>query len=279
MKSKQQIPIHDIGLEFAVNVERISYRNPYDYHKIHRHSYFEMLFFVQGGGDQLIDFESSAIEDFSCYFIKPRQIHLVKRLENADGYLVQFTHEALNTVLLKDLDMLAYHKSNKVIYENDEVLSAKMLQWVFMIQEIQQQSNPHAHAMSKHLLATLLYDLDSCLKSQQQTPAILSKTAVAFTELVDEKLNAWSVNEYADALRVSTKKLTELVKESFGITPLKFIHKALLLEIKRDLVFKETNIKEVAYHYNFDSPSNFSLFVKKQTGYSPSELQKILAKQ
>lgn len=48
MKSKQQIPIHDIGLEFAVNVERISYRNPYDYHKIHRHSYFEMLFFVQG---------------------------------------------------------------------------------------------------------------------------------------------------------------------------------------------------------------------------------------
>ena len=27
------------------------------------------------------------------------------------------------------------------------------------------------------------------------------------------------------------------------------------------LMFKDTNLKEISYNYNFDSPSNFSLFV------------------
>ena len=85
-----------------------------------------------------------------------------------------------------------------------------------------------------------------------------------------------SISGYADLLNVSTKKLTKIIKEQFGVTPLRYLHNILLLCIKRDLVFEELSHKEIAYNYNFDNPSNFSLFIKKHTGITPTKLQKLL---
>ena len=50
----------------------------------------------------------------------------------------------------------------------------------------------------------------------------------------------------------------------------------LLIAIKRDLVFKKQNYKEIAFNYHFDSASNFSIFIKKHTGKTPSQLQESL---
>ncbi len=58
-----------------------------------------------------------------------------------------------------------------------------------------------------------------------------------------------------------------------GLTPLQVIHKRILLEAKRQLVFEEKQHKEIAYNLGFDSPASFSAFVKKKTGLTASEIQ------
>ncbi|CAM1351504.1 MULTISPECIES: AraC family transcriptional regulator [Tenacibaculum] len=279
MKLNNQIPLHNIKDEFTINIEPISHKNTYDYNVVHRHNYYEIMFFVKGGGYQLIDFDKVPIVDNSCYLIKPRQVHLVKREEEADGFLIQFFNTSIFSEEVSSLLTLQYHSDIKVIFENDKLLINKGISFLNLIRNITKEESVFLKQKSIHLLSTLLYELEECTIKKGKFKNTNDRSLIKFTELVNLNLNTKTVNEYAEKLNITSKKLTDIVKNKYGITPLKFIHNAVLLEIKRDLMFKDTNLKEISYNYNFDSPSNFSLFVKKNTGLSPTDLQKELLKE
>lgn len=279
MKLNNQIPLHNIKDEFTINIEPISHKNTYDYNVVHRHNYYEIMFFVKGGGYQLIDFDKVPIVDNSCYLIKPRQVHLVKREEEADGFLIQFFNTSIFSEEVSSLLTLQYHSDIKVIFENDKLLINKGISFLNLIRNITKEESVFLKQKSIHLLSTLLYELEECTIKKGKFKNTNDRSLIKFTELVNLNLNTKTVNEYAEKLNITSKKLTDIVKNKYGVTPLKFIHNAVLLEIKRDLMFKDTNLKEISYNYNFDSPSNFSLFVKKNTGLSPTDLQKELLKE
>ena len=95
-----------------------------------------------------------------------------------------------------------------------------------------------------------------------------------FLHLVDVHFKEHhSVQFYLQELNISDKKLVALTKKYLGMSPLQAIHRRLVLEIKRMLLFGEESHKEIAYSLGFDSPASFSAFVKKRTKKTPSELQ------
>lgn len=265
-----EVPIHDLNASYNINIEKISHKNTYDYNTIHKHNYFEILFFEKGGGYQLIDFNKVPIKDYSCYLVKPKQVHLVERSEDADGLLVQFTQE----MLFSDSFLLLKNYSDvSVVFENNSVAVQRFFAQLENLLNVKESNSVYFKEKSVHLLSALLYSLEEC-SNNLTTNKLIDNNVVQFIDLVEAYLNNCTVNEYAKKLNISTKKLSELVKKELQTTPLKYIHDVLLLNIKRDLVFRQLSHKEIAYNYNFDSPSNFSLFVKKQTGLNPTELQK-----
>ena len=270
-----KIPIHDLNLSFHINIEAISYANDYDFNKLHKHNYFEILFFKKGGGYQLIDFKKYPIKDNSCYLIKPNQIHLLERTADSDGLLIQFTENmVLSSTNNLVFSMLKSYVDNAILFENDVTLSTHFIKTLELIAGIKKEKSLFYQEKLLHYLSILLLSIYEKTAAIQNKSIQIDGALIQFIDLVDQKLNSISVTEYANALNVSTKKLTTLVKEHFDITPLKYIHRILLLRIKRDLAFKGSSLKEIAYSFNFDSPQNFSLFIKKETGLSPSELQK-----
>lgn len=271
-----KIPIHNIETSYNINITPISYNNGYDFNAIHKHNYFEILFFEKGGGHQLIDFNNIPIKDNSCYIVKPKQVHLVKRFIEADGLLIQFTNEMLFT---NTFSLLKSYSKSSVVYEENQNQTKDFFILLKRILDIQKSKSTYFKEKSIHLLSTLLYSLEENINNQNTRANTITEKVTGFTELVDEFITKKSINEYAELLNISSKKLTQIVKKELNTTPLKHIHDVLILNIKRDLAFKELSYKEIAYNYNFDSPSNFSLFVKKQTGLTPSELQKKLLPQ
>ena len=280
LENNSSIPIHDLISTYSINIESISHINSYDYNEIHRHNYYEILFFENGGGYQLIDFENIPIKPNSCYIVKPGQVHLVRRESNADGFLIQFTNEMiLPDVFLTTLSTLKTQISDATIFENDVIHRKQFIQLLNAIQKVQAEKTKYYKEKSVHLLSNILYSLEEVsAKGINDSASKTNKTTFKFIELVNTHLTELSVNDYADKLNISSKKLSTLVKDQFGITPLKYIHNQLILHIKRDLVFNNRSLKEIAFDYNFDSAPNFSLFVKKQTGLSPSALKKQLMK-
>src|SRR5690349_8877061 len=96
------LPVHSLEkTEQIIHVRPIEYKNPYDFTREHRHTYFEIMFFDVGGGVQLIDFEKSNTHENSCYIIFPQQIHLLKRNE-ATGTVVQFAEEVIPSVQVRN---------------------------------------------------------------------------------------------------------------------------------------------------------------------------------
>ncbi|WP_299156492.1 AraC family transcriptional regulator [uncultured Tenacibaculum sp.] len=269
------IPIHSLTTAYNINVAAISHNNSYDFNTIHKHDYFEIMFFEKGGGYQLIDFNKVPIEENSCYIIKPKQLHLVKRHFEADGLMIQFTKEMLFS---EAFFLLKNYSESSIVYHKNPKLTTAFFALLNTILNIQKSKSEFYKEKSIHLLSTLLYSLEENSTNSNNYFKQTSKIVIQFIDLVDIHINSKTINEYALALNVSSKKLTQLVKNELNTTPLKYIHNILILNIKRDLAFKELSHKEIAYNYNFDSPSNFSVFVKKQTGYNPSDLQKELIK-
>ena len=269
------VPIHNLTTSYAINIEKISHTNSYDFNTIHKHNYFEILFFEKGGGYQLIDFNKIPIKDNSCYIIKPKQIHLVKRNIDADGLLIQFTPE---TLFSNSFSLLKSFSKSEVVFEENTSLTHTFLNHLNTIFNIQKSESLFFKEKTTHLLSSFLYTLEEQIIELKSNKPI-NNLIIQFIDLVEENINKLTVSEYAKRLHISSKKLTQIAKSELGITPLKYIHDALILNIKRDLAFKELTHKEIAYNYNFDSPSNFSLFIKKHTGLTPTELQKQLTLQ
>jgi AraC-like DNA-binding protein len=71
----------------------------------------------------------------------------------------------------------------------------------------------------------------------------------------------------------STEKLNKVCKEYLGKNVLTIIHEETILEIRRQILIGNYSLKEIAYNLNFDTPQNFTAFVKNRTGMTPTELQ------
>ncbi len=83
-----------------------------------------------------------------------------------------------------------------------------------------------------------------------------------------------SVSFYADALCISPKYLSLLVKESTGRSAAEWINEFVIIEAKNLLRFSGKNIQQVSYALNFSNQSSFGKYFKHLTGQSPSQYQK-----
>jgi AraC family transcriptional regulator, transcriptional activator of pobA len=83
------------------------------------------------------------------------------------------------------------------------------------------------------------------------------------------------VQFYADALFVSSKHLTETIKEVTGRTSGEWIEDAVILEAKVLLRNHEITISQVAENIHFPDQSSFGKYFKKHTGLSPSDYRTI----
>ncbi|MFA5527460.1 MAG: Ada metal-binding domain-containing protein [Peptostreptococcales bacterium] len=73
---------------------------------------------------------------------------------------------------------------------------------------------------------------------------------------------------------LSPRRMVDIFKEQYGVTPVQYIHKIRLEESKRLLSVTNYEIVDIAYTVGFGSLSTFYRFFKKQVGKSPSVYRK-----
>ena len=267
--NQDKLPLHNLNSgESPLFIRAISHSNAYDYTQKHRHNYFEILFFEKGGGQQLIDFNEYEVKDNTCYMVHPNQIHLLNRKPGSKGKLIQFrTESIMSPRLLSKLRERIWNGVGGIVFENDERRLGGMLT---ILEQFDEKSETERNI---HLLQVLLFDLLSD-SNKHVTSRIKDSDFNRFLQLVDANFKEQhSVQFYLQELIVSDKKLGALTKKHLGMSPLQTIHRRLILEIKRLLLFGEESHKEIAYSLGFDSPASFSAFVKKRTNKTPSQLQ------
>ncbi len=276
MREKEDsLPVHQLAdPNTSIVVRKIAHKNPYDFTQKHRHNYFEIIFFVKGGGSQLIDFVEYPVKDSACYIIHPNQVHLLKRAHDSNGYLIQFKAEEVRagglSLLLKQR---IWQGQGAIVFEENKGAVQHMIQYLQLIQDNVEKPHPLAKQSTQHLLQALLFELlthQNVLLSNDESDVEFS----SFSRLVESNYKTeHTVKFYLAEGSITEKKLGQLTRKHVGLSPLQVIHARVLLEAKRLLTFGEQSHKEIAFDLGFDSPASFSAFVKKKTGKTASELQ------
>ena len=83
------------------------------------------------------------------------------------------------------------------------------------------------------------------------------------------------VNYYADLMHITSKYLTNIVRQVTGHTPKTIIDQYVILQLKLQLKRAGQSIKEIAWEYHFTDTSFFCRYFKKHTGLTPQKIRDI----
>jgi AraC family transcriptional activator of pobA len=276
--SNQNLDIKPVSLPHPnklLVIEQLDYDNPYDFHKPHRHDYFEIIMVSSGKGSQLIDFTAYDLEPGQLFAIYPGQVHLLQR-ETAQGIVIQFRKDIFEFIQpVKHHDLYFSNQSANP----DPQTFGHLYDLACRIQVLLQ--TPDLNTLSIHKAYSYLQIILITLREHYQArnthhgQPIIDQFLLLLTQHIKTHKK---VAEYCGLLNCRLDKLSTACKTYLGKTPLELIHEELILEIRRMLLLNTMSLKEIAYELNFDSPANFSGFIKLRTGMTPSELQTSILK-
>lgn len=79
---------------------------------------------------------------------------------------------------------------------------------------------------------------------------------------------------YAEKLCITTRYLNDIVRQHYGRSPKEAIDIYTIMQIRLDLLQTDITPTELAYRYNFSSPSFFSDYFRRNAGYTPQEYRR-----
>lgn len=83
-----------------------------------------------------------------------------------------------------------------------------------------------------------------------------------------------SVSDYAKMMHKSPKTLANVFGEYSEDSPLQIIHKRVIMEAKRMLLYTDKTAKEIGYELGYSDPAQFSKLFKNFTGMTTTKFKK-----
>jgi AraC family transcriptional activator of pobA len=209
--------------------------------------------------------------------------HVLRIYQSSPDFLCRFivfskAFLTENNVNSHFLESFSYFKSTSlpVIYPDHDDAKILLEIYVLLQKKLDRQDHPYRMEIARSMLITMLYEVGSIYEKQHvMVKGKLNRKQelnMLFQELVFHHYKEHrNVQYYADALFVSSKHLTETIKDVTGRTAGEWIDDAVILEAKVLLRNQETSIANIAFAIHFPDQSSFGKYFKKQTGLSPSD--------
>jgi AraC family transcriptional activator of pobA len=247
----------------------------------HRHSFFHLLFFTEGGGRHTIDFNHFEVNPYQIYFMTPGQVHSWDFEGHVDGFVVNFSENFFQSFLLRPEYVRSFSYFNglspdSVINLSDVVQKSVVTLFEELIRQSRQQQVFKEDMLRVLLLQIFITIEQSISLDKPQSTAFQSNPVLRnFQKLIEKNyLETRLPGEYAELLNITPNHLNALCKEHLGMQAGEVIRNRVVLEAKRLLVNLGLSVSEIAYKLNFNDNSYFTKFFKKEVGSSPEVFRK-----
>ena len=258
--------------------------DPMDQSLAHVHTFYEIIWFREAGGTHTVDFQTFPIEANSLFFLSPGQVHHFDGVTRHQGLLLKFCTDFLSDektgedIFIKYDIFNAFDAVPYCTIREDYVVS-ELLSIISRMQTELTRDGSFGHLEMLRSLVRIFLILVHRYGRRQDAPQLSTTRPshllfVRFRQLLEQNFtHLHAVSDYAEALHVSTKTLSNSIAECSGKAPLAFINDRILLEAKRLLRFPDMRVREVGYQLGFDDPSYFVKFFKRGTGFLPSDFK------
>lgn len=219
----------------------------------HRHGFYSLVWFTQGNGINVIDFDEYEILSNRIFTINPKQIHNWNYSVDSRGYFLLIEEH-----LAKHLNIDFFFPF--VDLKTDDIQFVKEI---------------FKRMSSSHNQSTAISYLTSLLSTSETYRKKISDTVIQFKQRITENFDEnITVEQYAEKLNISAETLNQLCKDGTGLTAKQLQLDLKITEAKRLLLYSSLNTSEIAFKLGFEDNSYFSRIFKKKTDYSPAEFQK-----
>lgn len=236
-------------------------------------------------GQEQFDFDEGVMS-----FMAPNQVFSIVPNKNADeikqsGWVLSIHPDFLwNTPLagtIKKYDFWDYSVNEALFLSEREEASINHI-----IQNIQQEYQSNIDKFTKQIIISQIESLLSYAdrfyhrqfitreKSSHQIIDRLEKLVSDYfnsTDLINKGLP--SVGFIAEALNISPKYLSSLLKMLTGQNTQQYIHEKLIAKAKEKLSATDLSVSEIAYQLGFEHLQSFSKLFKTKTKLSPMEFR------
>ncbi|MCD8207213.1 MAG: AraC family transcriptional regulator [Bacteroidales bacterium] len=291
-KSRNGVDYEQINLSSttspAYGFEEFDMSNPtndygLDLERMHAHDFYFVAWAKRGHCELFVDVDSYQLNDNTLIFMNPGQFHFYKNLVKNEGAAFCFGEDfftilppdiarKLKIELLKKLHILKITER-----ETEERLDMISRLLMIMMQEEPDESHRLTvySTLSSFLLAIMASPEYKATMNQGDGKIPARRDLyVHFLDLVERDFaRKHLVREYLDELHVSQKLLSICTNDNAGETPLTIINDRLMLEAKRQLLYTDMRVKEIASKLGFDDPAHFVKFFKRHLDASPSDFR------
>ncbi len=273
-------PPDDQAFDF-VHIETISSRSSIHHWTIspHRHrNLFQFLLAEQGGG--ILDLEADALpfKAPAVIVLSPTVAHGFRFYPGVtEGFVVSFTEDvasALGESGAAALARLRSMASNPLIACRRDEDVHRIGRLCRDLMEETSLAREGYEVAARSYLALIGVEVARLAASRKLTGAVTLTTADPTVEELRRLIDAHfhterNIGFYAGKLAMTPDRLNDHVKRATGVTAGHLLRQRILTEAKRQLVFTQLTVGEIAYELAFADPSHFGRFFKKQTGTTP----------
>lgn len=272
-------PPDEAAFDF-IHVETISSRSAINNWTIHAHRHrnlFQILLIERGGGDMSCE---AATLPFAapCVVVVPSTVaHGFRFLAGeTEGWVVSFTEDVTQGLGERAGDALARLRALAAdpVLPLDASETARLADLCAALDEERFLAREGYRLAMHGYLALFTIAVVRLAASRARTGAVTLRpadpTVEALRRLVEEHFRKERLLDfYAGKLAMTPDRLNDTVKRATGVTAGHLIRQRVLTEAKRQLVFTQLAIHEIAYDLSFSDPSHFARFFRKQTGTTP----------
>ncbi|HBV17487.1 helix-turn-helix domain-containing protein [Chryseobacterium carnipullorum] len=229
----------------------------------HKHNrYFEIIYLREGSGFHTIDHTSFSIKPPTVFFVRKEQVHHWDMTDTPDGFVLLlkkgFLDQSMDSELKSFLSKLSGLSSIhlKETGSIDTLFQLLTTEKDFTVTE----------GLLKALFAKILISAKPLTNKTSKTDDVIT----VFRELLNQTNDLRNnVAHYAEKLHTTPQNLNAICRKTLDRSAADVIAEHIISEAKRQLIYTEGSVSEIAYSLNFNDTSHFVKYFKRHTSLTP----------
>lgn len=246
----------------------------------HAHPHYGQVIFVRNGRGVMSLEGHSVPFEAPCALLLPNEaVHGLDYEVDVDRWVVTIEVSYLQQINSKLQDFIKLWASPRVIPLSYAAESAVEFFSVIgkLAQEVSAKTIGHVVG-TEALLTSLLLMLVRGAHMDELESKVASGSEVRladrFRELIDQHYREnLQLQNYASMMGVSLVQLRAACAATAGQSPTKMIHARIITEAKRNLIFGDMTMEQIAYWLGFTDAAYFTRFFRKEVGQTPSQFR------
>jgi AraC family transcriptional activator of pobA len=268
--------------QWLVNVESLALRCQMQGWKIepHTHPRFAQMIFVRSGrGVMSIEGQSFPFSAPVALIVPCHSVHAFDYEIDTDGWVLTLADHYLRELGARAPEIEEIWRSPRPIaFSKEQQEVADIRQALLRLDSELDRGGPGCLLAAE---ACLLNVIVSLLRQSQAAQAPVASGAgghaglvTRFRDLVERRYReGLSVTDFAAELNVTVSRLRTACLAVTGETPIKLLHDRIMAEAKRNLLYSDMSVAQIAYWLGFEDTSYFSRFFHRLGGEPPAKFR------